>query len=231
MICDAIYEIVVNDDYGDAIRRFEEVAANLADERREAVPETNDVDGIAASLRAVKHLGRAMEALANDAVDRSEMEIDSAVIALRTAAKMLRTSYGGPAKADQRKSPVQMSVAEAVRVPNEEAVNDALRNLLQRGEPDAFVILVDAHTGNFIQFLGSKEGPLVLDLPFSGLSEEEMDRAAGYFESEGMADARSDESFSVTLGQDLGRATKLALGVFGDVYESKPDFSLKIEEN
>lgn len=231
VVCDAIYELVVHDDYTAAARRFEEVADNLSVEPRRNVPETSDSDGIAACLRALKHLSRAMEALASDAVDRGEVEIDSAVTALQTAAKLLQASYEGAGQTEPRESPVQMSVAEAVRVPNAEAINDALRNLLNRTEPDAFVILVDAHTGNFIQFLGSKEGPLVLDLPYSGLSDDETDRAGHFFESKGLIDARTEESFSVSLGRDSDRATQLALGVFGEVYESKPDFSLKIEEN
>lgn len=231
VVCDAVYDLVADDDFHDAIRRINEAASNLDVRSAPAPREVPDPDGIAAALRGVKHLSRAMEALAADAIDRAEMQIDSAVGALRASADMLKTSYGESTETKPGDAAVQLSVTEALRVPNEEAVADALKNLLNRTESDAFVIFVDAQTGNFIQFLGSKSRPLVLELPLSALSEEEVDRVSTFFASKGVEDVRGEESFSVTLGRDPARATELVLGIFADVYMSKPDFSLKIEEN
>lgn len=232
--CDAIYELITEDEYSGAIRRLEEAAVGLGGEG--AVEDTGDRDAVAAALRAVKHLSSAMEALAADAVSRAEMETASAASALRSAVRILRSSIedGGG------ESPVQMSVAEALRVPTEEALHDALENLLNRTESGAFVIFVDAHTGNFIQFFGSKEEPLVLDLSTAKLSDAEMERAVELFAAEGIDYAGGDdgrphageeESFSVNLGRDPDRATELALRIFSGVYGSTSDFTLKIEEN
>lgn len=229
VVCDAIHELLLGEDAEGGLRRLDEAAATLGGSDRSAPERATDPDGLAAALRAVKHLGRAMEDFAADAAGRGEMEIDSAVEALQTARRFLGSAYGsdGPSSS----GPVQMSVAEALRVPNEQAIADALRDLLERSGPQAFVIFLDARSGNFVQFIGSKKEPLVLDLPFTSLSDEEMQRASYYFKGLGFEDAEGEESFSVTLDQDVQQATQLAAGVFHSVYQSEPDFSLKIEEN
>lgn len=246
VVCDAVYVLAANDDVSGAVRRLEEAAANIEAGGRRRSPDASDTDALAAALRGVKHLNRAVEALASEAVDRGEMELQSAAAALRSAIRMLRSIDDAGAGRDpssanaESEATVQMSVSEALRVPNEEAVRDALRNLLNRTERGAFVIFADAHSGNFIQCFGSKGEPLVLNLPISDLSDDEKRRALQLFgarderaasEEDDDDETGGDESFSVNLGRDPSRAAELALATFSRVYGSKPDFTLKIEEN
>lgn len=233
-VCDAVYDIVAEQDYAGAARRLETALGRLEHKDEGAV--SVDEDAVASSLLAVKHLGRALEAAGTGEIGRAEAETASAAAALRRAIRKLRAtespSEGNP--------PVQLSVTESLSVPNEEAVQSALENLLHRSEIGAFVMFVDSHTGNIIQFLGSKERELILDLPTADLSEEERQRAVELFAAEGIDHAEVDDAknqagaedaFSVNLGRDPKRAAALALRIFADVYGSSSDFTLKIEGN
>ena len=52
---------------------------------------------------------------------------------------------------------------------NTQRIEAALQALLQRNNEDAFVIFEDKATGKFVQFAGSAEQPLLLDLPLQAL--------------------------------------------------------------
>ena len=233
-VCDAVYDIVAEEDYGRAARRLERALGRL--EQKDGRTVSVDENVVASALRAVKHLGRALEAAATGDIGRAEAEATSAAGALRNAIRKLRVTESPV----ESKPSVQLSVNEALSVPNEEAVQTALENLLHRSESGAFVMFVDSHTGNIIQFLGSKERELVLDLPTADLSEEERQRAAKLFAAEGIHHAEEDDAryqagaedaFSVNLGRDPKWAAALALRIFTEVYGSPSDFTLKIEGN
>ena len=59
-------------------------------------------------------------------------------------------------------------------------VRDALTRLLTRPS-GAFVIIEDPQSGKFVQFAGSKDEPLLLDLPSQTLSPDEMTKAKAVF--------------------------------------------------
>ena len=227
VVCDAIHRLVVEDDLSGAVRRLEEAAGGLHAEITTRIVEG---DGLTHILRAIKTLAHALEALASDNQVQAELQIRTAVDALSGAVHRLRSTYGDDASGPAGES-IQMSVSEAMPVPSQEAIGETLRTLMTRTDPEAFVIFVDAQTGNFVQFIGSKGKPLVLELPFASLSGEVFARAKVYFQKEGIQSAGGEESFSIPIGSDVGLGTRLALGIFKEVFLSRPDFSLKIEEN
>ena len=228
-ICDAIRAFAIDDDSDQALTRIREALAALG--RGPDLPERapDDESPLVSMLAAVKDLARAQEILAGPAADLAETVIAAAADRLETAAAAIEMMK--PNGLGSSGTSVQLSVSEALRIPNEEAIANALENLLNRSESEAFVIFVDARSGNVVQFIGSKGGPLFLDLPFASLGEEEIRRASAYFEEKGFADAEGEEGFSVGLERDVEAGTSLALGVFQHVYHADPDFSLKIEEN
>jgi hypothetical protein len=228
VVCDAVHRLVVEDDAAGAIRRLEEAAAGLHAELSERDAEG---DGLTHALRAVKTLAHVMEHLADENIDLAEVQIRAAVDAISAAVHRIRSAYGDERSPGGKSASVQMSVNEASRVPNAEAISDALENLMSRTEPDAFVIFVNADTGHFVQFIGSRGRALVLEMPISSLGEDLIARAEEFFRRRGAAGARGEESFSVALGEDVRIGTSFALGILEQVYRSGPNFPLKIEEN
>lgn len=66
-------------------------------------------------------------------------------------------------------------------------IKEALDSLL--AQPDdacAFVIVEDAASKKFVQFVGSLDRPLLLDLPAQTLSEVEFYRAVAFFKRRGV---------------------------------------------
>ena len=234
VICDAIRMLAASDDSEAGLDRLNEALAALkrgADNSTEG--EEGTVGSLECGLAAIKELSRAQAALADEDVERAEAYVQSAGNHLTAAARFVRVAAGtaDTAVGESSPGPVQLSVSEALRVPNREAISDSLRNLLERSEAQAFVILVDARTGNFCQFIGSKNDPLLLDLPFTSLTGDERRRARVFFAENGYERVEGDEGFLIELGRDIGEGTKLAVGTFKNVYRADPDFSLKIEEN
>ncbi len=233
VICDAVRAMALNEDPEIGLDRLSEALAAMGratDDDAAEDPEQGPFDN---SLAAIRDLARAQDALLGENARHAEMLVNSAADRLAAAARALRRSRSGVVTntVSNHAASVQLSVSEALRVPNEEAISDSLRNLMARNEAHAFVIFVDAHTGNFCQFIGSKNGPLVLDLPFTSLNDEEKDRARRYFSDEGYDDVEGREGFSVQVDRDLQAGTELALGTFTQVFRADPNFSLKIEEN
>lgn len=234
VICDAIRMLAASDDSEAGLDRLDEALAGLEQAPNESRKGNFTGSGpLEHGLAAIKELSRAQVALAHDEIERAESYIQSAGHQLAAAAHIVRAA-AEPAErvvGEASPGPVQLSVSEALRVPNREAISDSLRNLLERSEAEAFVIFVDARTGNFCQFIGSQKGPLLLDLPFSSLSDAERRRARRFFAECGYERVEGEEGFLVELGRDIGEGTKLAVGTFKNVYRADPDFSLKIEEN
>lgn len=232
-ICDAVRSFVEEDDLETGLIRLSEALAGLGrtpDEGPGVVSAKSPVDH---ALTALVELAKAQEALLQDDARRADLLIRAAADHLAAAVRTVQRSQraAGTGENGDHGAPVQLSVSEALRVPNEEAISDSLRNLLARSESQAFVIFVDARTGNFCQFIGSKNAPLLLDLPYTSLDEEERGRARRFFGDQGYEDVEGDEGFSVNVGRDVQAGTALALGTFTKVYRADPNFSLKIEEN
>lgn len=125
-----------------------------------------------------------------------------------------------------------------------EAIRSALRALLERTNRHAFVIFSEARTGKFVQFAGSAQEPLLLDLPEQTLDAEEARRAAELFSELGVTERENDlldrpggvpvgrqRGYNLDLGRDVERAACLVLAIFSRVYELPADFELEIEEN
>ena len=60
--------------------------------------------------------------------------------------------------------------------------------MLDRPE-GAFLIVEESESGRFVQFVGSRDESLLLDLPLQTLSPEEMTKARAVFAELGYADA------------------------------------------
>jgi hypothetical protein len=70
---------------------------------------------------------------------------------------------------------------------NSAAIRRALDSLLaQPDDTGAFVIIEDAASQKFVQIAGSRERPLLLDLPAQTLSEVEFYRAVAFFKRRGV---------------------------------------------
>ncbi len=124
-----------------------------------------------------------------------------------------------------------------------EMVREALTRLLTR-PPGAFVIIEEPRSGKFVQFAGSKNEPLLLDLPFQTLSSEEITKAKALFielgylgpqtyqvqESPGGPPAGEQTSFNVKFGNNVDKATELAVTVLHRVYGFGEDTKLKLTE-
>ena len=133
-----------------------------------------------------------------------------------------------------------------VKPDNQTRITNALTALLQRRNSDAFVILEEKSTGKFVQFAGSSEEPLLLDLPFQALTKQEIKKAISALKEFGAGspqeyDVYTDEnmetvagrqtSLQAYFGQDTYRAAQASMTIFEQVYGLPRNFALNIEEN
>jgi hypothetical protein len=122
-------------------------------------------------------------------------------------------------------------------------VEEALDRLLGRGE-GAFVVFEDLASGKFVQFSGSIDEPLLLDLPLQELSDVELGRAEILFRDLGVdyrewpvldgpggQVAGTQGGFQLELGQDTKRGAGLTLRIFAEVFRLPADFLLSLEES
>jgi hypothetical protein len=129
---------------------------------------------------------------------------------------------------------------------NRNRIVDALSGLLQRHNVDAFVIFEEKGSGKYVQFAGSANEGLLLDLPSQTLTEEEAKRAEVLFSELGIPGPETYEvytdksrktaagmqtSFQVDFGRDVVRAAMVTLAIFERVYRFPPDFHLVLTEN
>jgi hypothetical protein len=125
---------------------------------------------------------------------------------------------------------------------NTAAIKTALESLLvQPDDACAFVIVEDAESEKFIQFMGSIERPLALDLPAQTLSESEFYRAVEFFRRRGVCGQEYDlldttgsrrvaEQFTFQKElQSVEKAIELVLEVFEKVY-LRPGCELLVTE-
>ena len=125
-------------------------------------------------------------------------------------------------------------------------VRDSLSALLQRSNQDAFVIFEEKKTGKFVQFAGSRNEDLLLDLPNQALTELEASKAKVVLRDWGASDPQeyvvfTDEdmdtvagrqiSFQINFGRNVSQAAQACLAIFERVYDFPADFELLIEEN
>jgi hypothetical protein len=110
---------------------------------------------------------------------------------------------------------------------DEHLIADALRDLLAGTTDGAFVVVEDPDTGKFMQFAGSSDEPLVLDLPRQAMTTEEVTRAERLFAESDKVNSE-DGSFQIEFGRDASTAAKLALRVFHDVYLINDSSKLRI---
>src|SRR4051812_16160716 len=69
---------------------------------------------------------------------------------------------------------------------NTRKIKAALRQLVRRAADDRPWVIFEHPTGKFVQFAGSVDEPLLLDLPWQPLSEAEFYRAATFFKRLGV---------------------------------------------
>jgi hypothetical protein len=129
---------------------------------------------------------------------------------------------------------------------NQSWIVDSLSGLLQKRNRDAFVIFEEKSSGKFVQFAGSANEGLLLDLPSQTLAKEEMERAKALFRELGIPGPETYEmytdkarktvagmqtSFQMDFGRDVVRAAQVVLAIFERVYRFLPDFHLVLTEN
>jgi hypothetical protein len=83
-------------------------------------------------------------------------------------------------------------------------VRKALDSLLaQPVDAGAFVIIEDAASQKFVQFIGSLSRPLLLDLPWQTFSEAEFYRAVAFFKKRGVV-GQEYETLDAPGGRPVG---------------------------
>ena len=122
-------------------------------------------------------------------------------------------------------------------------VRNALTRLLTRPS-GAFVIIAEPQSGKFVQFAGSEDEPLLLDLPLQTLSPDEMMRVKAVFaelgysgpetyqteEYPGGPPAGEQTSMNVKFGTDVDKAAELAVAVLHRVYGLDAHTKLRLTE-
>jgi len=126
---------------------------------------------------------------------------------------------------------------------NRTRIRDALTALNLRVNVDAFVIVEDQVTRKFVQFAGSSNEPLTLDLPHQTLSELEFYRAVTFFRKlcvEGNEHQLFDEPGGRVVGKQssfnmefasVEDAADVTVRIFEEVYLASPNSHLIITEN
>ncbi len=126
---------------------------------------------------------------------------------------------------------------------NREVVRAALVRLITR-PLGSFVIIEDVQSGKFVQFAGSNEEPLLLDLPSQTLSPEEMKKATAVFLEMGYAGPETYQtqafpggppsgeqtSFTVKFERDVDKATELGVAILHRVYGLDENARLELTE-
>lgn len=124
-----------------------------------------------------------------------------------------------------------------------DTIKAAIVRMLERPE-GAFLIVEEPDSGKFVQFVGSRDEPLLLDLPLQTLSPEEATKARAVFVELGYPDAipaQGDpdagdpansqwQSATVSFGDDVDGAAKLAVAVLHDVYGFDETVKLELTE-
>jgi hypothetical protein len=143
-----------------------------------------------------------------------------------------------PALLDQA-SPPNRAEATATADDKLQAISTALAKMLWH--KGGAVVLVDAETGKFVQFT-LVDDSLLIDLPEQTLDANQLPRATEFFARYGEEIRESDlldraggvavdvrRSFQLDFGDDVERATRVALDLFTEVFQLKPDFELMVE--
>ena len=126
---------------------------------------------------------------------------------------------------------------------NAQKIRESVARLLKRPF-GAYVIIEDPVFGKYVQISGSVREPLVFDLPRQLLTLDEFERACQLFGQLGHAGPETFEvydsangraagtqtSFILSFGDDVERATELALKVFAGVYAVGDNVALIITE-
>lgn len=124
-----------------------------------------------------------------------------------------------------------------------DTIKAALTRLLERPE-GAFLIVEESESGRFVQFAGSRDEPLMLDLPLQTLAAEEVTKAKAVFAELGYpgaipAPGDSDagaaaggawQSATVPFDDDVDGAAKLAVAVLHRVYGFDETAKLELTE-
>lgn len=127
---------------------------------------------------------------------------------------------------------------------NLETIRSSLNKLAQSDSDNAFVVFSDKQTGRFLQFAGSRQQNLLLDLPTQMLSPDEFETAQAVFKEYGtdleaspLLDKPGGEvvdahfGFNLSFGKEVDAAARVAHYIMLTVFELKDNFELSVEEN
>ena len=106
------------------------------------------------------------------------------------------------------------------------------------------MIIEEPKSGKFIQFAGSVDEPLLLDLPTQTLSTTELDKAKRVFTQFGYSGPQKYQlqeypggppvgeqtSFMAKFGSDVDLATRFSVAVLYQIYELNDSTQLKLTE-
>jgi hypothetical protein len=128
---------------------------------------------------------------------------------------------------------------------NRLTITRALAALLKRRYKNASVVFEERLSGKFVQFLGSREGTMLLDLPRQILDEAETTRAKQLFDDLGvdnpievhLIDPKTKQvadkriAFQMAFGKDVKLAADVAVRIFTQVYGFPSNFELVVAKN
>jgi hypothetical protein len=101
----------------------------------------------------------------------------------------------------------------------------ALQEMLRRND-SPFAIIEHGPSQKFVQFAGSAQEPLTLDLPAQSLTPSERARAQQLFAS--LGGMTTESGFQLDAGRDAQEAARVALRVFREVFQLPEDAELTV---
>ncbi len=121
-------------------------------------------------------------------------------------------------------------VADPRPAAGQRARMEAALSALRSRARGASVVFEDRRSRRSVRFAGSREEPLLLDVPADGRDPAEADRARRLFAELGVAPGPAAAPLRAILGADVARGAELALRVMTEVYRLPPGFDLGIME-
>lgn len=101
-------------------------------------------------------------------------------------------------------------------------IRDAFAHYLQPAHKDEYLIIETEPDGKFVQFTGTTDGALLLDLPLISLDESECSRAKDFFQHRFQlpppAEGEGYAAYQMPLDRDADALAALTARIFVEVF-------------
>lgn len=127
-------------------------------------------------------------------------------------------------------SPLQSNSGSSVALKNADArITEVLQQLLQcsLGERDCYVIIEEPDSGIIVQFSGSTDEPLLLNLPFGQFTSEQRTKVAKTLSEFGSLD-RDDDIMYLSLERDAEKGAEATVAILRDALRIDEDAVLMV---